>query len=369
MRPRGQPLRREEIEPVLAPFGSARPLPGRAFFDEDVFDFEVASLLGDAWHCVGRLEDVELPGQWLRARVAGEPLLVVRGVDLELRAFFDVCRHKGASLVGGAPCGRGAKLECPYHGWVYELDGRLGRAPFASAREGLDLLRAEVALWNGFVFVALEGARPLTEWLADAPPWLSGELPLKRGRRREWDVDANWKLLVENFQESHHFPHIHRALERITPTDRAFSWLPERGNWLGGTMEIVGGETVSNDHSRHHRPLLSMEGQVFDAMLFPTLFTSLQPDYLLTYRLDPIGPARTRVFGDILFHPAAFVPGFEPRDVYDFWDRVNAEDRAIVEDQQRNVRSRAFAPRYVTVEEGVHAFDRMVAAVHARGHR
>src|SRR5215475_5936468 len=92
------------------------PLPGRAYVDEDVFAFERAELFGRAWICVGRVDEVALPGQWLRAEVAGEPLLVVRRADLELDAFYDVCRHRGASVVARAECGRAARFECPYHG-------------------------------------------------------------------------------------------------------------------------------------------------------------------------------------------------------------------------------------------------------------
>jgi phenylpropionate dioxygenase-like ring-hydroxylating dioxygenase large terminal subunit len=104
---------------------------------------------------------------------------------------------------------------------------------------------------------------------------------------------------------------------------------------------------------------------VYDAVLFPGLFTSLQPDYLLTYRLVPLAASRTRIAFDVYFHPAAFVPAFDPRDVLEFWDRVNAEDKAICEDQQANASSRAFDPAcYATVEEGTHAFDCMVAKAH-----
>jgi glycine betaine catabolism A len=379
---RGRPLTSAELDSVLAPLEQARPFPGRAFVDDDVFAFEVEAIFGRAWICVGRVDEVELPGQWLRERVAGEPVLVVRGADLRLRAFHDVCRHRGASLVGRAPCGRAARLECPYHGWTYELDGCLAVAPFAPPsfeRTEHGLRAARVDVWRGFVFVCLdEHAPPLERWLGETPPWLTEDVlaSLRRGRRTTYDVAANWKLLVENFQESHHFTRVHRALERLTPTRDARSWLTE-GPWLGGTMEIVDAETVSVGGSRHGRPLLpharaastGESSRVFDAMLFPGFFTSLQPDYLLTYRLTPIHTGRTRVTADVYFHPAAFSPAFAPRDVFDFWDRVNAEDKEICEDQQDNATSRAFAPVcYASVEEGMHAFDRMVALIHRSAH-
>ena len=375
---RGRPLTKSEIEPVLAPLDRARPFPARAYVDEDVFAYEQDAIFGRSWICVGRVDEVELPGQWLRASVAGEPILVVRGPDLRLRALFDVCRHRGASVVGRAECGRSARLECPYHGWTYELDGRLSSAPFANADVSQTSLRAaRVDVWRGFVFVCLnESTAALDAWLGETPPWLEADMlgALRRGRRTTYEVSANWKLLVENFQESHHFPRIHEALEGLTPTREARSWLPA-GPWLGGTMKIVGAETVSLDGSRHERPLLgrgaqSTNAMVFDAMLFPALFTSLQPDYLLTYRLAPLDARRTRVIADIYFHAAAFRPSFAPTDVFDFWDRVNAEDKAICEDQQANTTSRAFEPvAYASVEEGMHAFDRMVAMAHRDGGR
>jgi Rieske 2Fe-2S family protein len=367
------PLASSELERVLAPLDRARPFGGRAYVDEDVFAFERDIIFGRTWICVGRIDEVALPGQWLRAIVGGEPVVVVRGADLELHAFFDVCRHRGASVVGRAPCGRTARFTCPYHGWTYELDGRLAAADFmprdfAAKEHGLS--RVRTGAWRGFVFATLdEAAPPLDAWLGQRPPWLHDPVldTLARGRRREYEVAANWKLCVENFQESHHFPLVHAELERLTPTSGARSWLSQ-GPWLGGTMEIADAETVARGGSRHDRPFLVPEERrrtVHDAMLFPSLLTSLQPDYLLTYRLTPLGAARTAVIADIYFHPAAFIPGFAPDDVFDFWDRVNDEDRAICEAQQANASSRAFDPAgYATVEEGVHAFDRMVAAAH-----
>jgi glycine betaine catabolism A len=373
--PRG--LAQRDLENVLAPLDLACGLPAKAFIDASVFSFEQAEIFGRSWICVGRIDELELPGQWLRETVAGEPILVVRGADLRLRAFFDVCRHRGASVVARAACGRAMRLECPYHGWTYELDGRLASAPFTAtgfARQGHGLHEGRVDVWRGFVFVTLDPAiADLESWLGETPPWLRRDVDalsaLRRGRRQEYEVHANWKLLVENFQESHHFTRVHRALEHLTPTGQARSWLT-KGPWLGGSMEIEGAETVSLDGRRHGRPLLVPQDgvpTVFDAMLFPCLLTSLQPDYLLTYRLTPLAAGHTRVVADIHFHAAAVVRDFEPLDVFEFWDRVNAEDRAICEDQQANATSRAFEPaRYVTVEEGMHAFDAMVARAYLR---
>jgi Rieske 2Fe-2S family protein len=137
-------------------------------------------------------------------------------------------------------------------------------------------------------------------------------------------------------------------------------------------MDILAeAETVALDGDRRNRPWLAGtlpedRRRVFDALLFPSLLLSLQPDYLLTYRLVPVGPTETRVIADIYFHAAAFTADFDPENVYSFWDRVNAEDRAVCERQQMGIRSRGHRPgRYTSVEDGVHAFDQLVARRYA----
>jgi len=316
---------------------------------DERFHAERERIFARAWICAGPASEVKLPGQWRRVEVAGEPILVVRGPDLALRAFYDVCRHRGMPLVD-APCGRSASFRCAYHGWTYGLDGR---------GEHANLRPAAVAEWNGFVFVSLAPREPLAAFMGELPPWLVPPRPLVLGRRSTYVTNANWKLIVENFQESHHFPTVHETLERWTPTTEAGTWAGS-GRWLGGTMTIRDAETISTDGSRHGRPLVGEPGRVLDAMLFPSLLTSLQPDYFLTYRLTPRSPATTEVTADVYFHPATERPGFDASDVYTFWDRVNAEDRAVCERQQTNVGSRAFEPRYLANEEGVVAFTRLV---------
>src|SRR5262245_26275638 len=162
-------LDRRELDQVLAPIERARPFPSRAFTDERVFAFEEQRIFGHSWICVGSVDDLRLPGQWVREIVAGEPIAVVRGPDLRLRAFFDVCLHRGASLVSRAPCGRSERLQCPYHGWTYELDGRLTLAPFAAPSFDLAnrrLRETHMDVWRGLVFVKLSDAPdPLEHWL------------------------------------------------------------------------------------------------------------------------------------------------------------------------------------------------------------
>ena len=371
-------LLRSELDGVLTAIERASQLPARVHFDPAIFAFEREAIFAREWLCVGREDEIALPGAWIRADVGGEDVIVSRGVDLAVRAFHNVCSHRGAPLCQGAS-GRHAAFRCPYHGWTYELSGTLREAPHTATLEGFNpdeqgLSPIRVESWQGFLFATLDGdAPPLAEALGTPPDRVArtGLRQLRLGRRTAHVVAANWKLLAENFQESLHFASVHPGLERLTPSARADSVLGE-GPWLGGIMDIASGaETVSLDGDRRNRPWLAGtlpedRRRVFDALLFPGLLLSLQPDYLLTYRLVPLAPTETQVIADIHFHPAAFTADFDPESVYSFWDRVNAEDRAICEHQQLGIRSRGYRPgRYTSVEDGVYAFDRLVARRYA----
>ena len=233
------------------------------------------------------------------------------------------------------------------------------------------LASARVTAWGGFVFVSLaEDPEPLVPSLGEVPAAIARlELGLlARAYRSEHEIAANWKLCVENFQESSHFALVHPSLESLTPSSRASSVLGE-GPWLGGVMALADDvETVSIDGLRHGRPALpgaNEEDQrsVQDFFLWPNALFSAQPDYLLCYRLWPLAVDRTRVVFDILVHPETMrLPTDDLESVRAFWVRVNAEDREICERQQRGTASRVYRPvGFEEIEDGVHAFDAMVA--------
>ncbi len=377
--PTRSPLSPVALLATLEPLERAKPLPGAAFTDPEVFRFEKRALFDRSWICVGRVEDVPSPGDVVVVPATPEGVLVARGDDGQLRAFYNVCRHRAATLLprGGPACTRAKELECPYHGWAYDTAGRLLRAPDAPAsfdakQNGLVPIR--LATRFGFVFIHLDGDGdgPLPEappaFLTRAAAALEGGA-LRRVRAHAYDVAANWKLVFENFQESHHFPRVHPALERLTPSADAGSILSD-GPWLAGVMELVpDAETVSTSGNRNGRPYLVAEAdrrKVHDAILFPSLMLSLQPDYLLTFHVYPVAPDRTHVIACTYMHEGA--PEAAAADVLGFWSRIYEEDRAICERQQSGVVSRAFEPAcYATVEDGVHAFDKLVARGHLDG--
>lgn len=249
---------RPNLRATIAPFDRARPLPPSAHRDEAVLAFERAHVFERAWLCAGHESEIPGPGAWLLAPVADEGVIVARGDDGVVRAFHNVCPHRGATLVD-APSGCASRLVCPYHGLAFGLDGAriTPDAAFPSSSgspfPGLSPVRVEAL--HGFLFVSLDpDALPVASALAGAPPWLAALPPLRLARRARWETRANWKLCVENFQESHHFPCIHPALEALTPCDRAASVLGD-GPWLTGIMDLVpSAETVSKSGHLRGRP-------------------------------------------------------------------------------------------------------------------
>lgn len=349
---------------MLAPQASATPFPARAYLEEAVLAHERRAIFERRWICVGHEEDVALPGSFVRTPFPR--LFVTRGEDLALHAVVDVCRHRGVTLLGSRERGRSSAFVCPYHGWTYEPSGALRSA--TDAPEGFDrrahgLCRAHVRSYEGLLFVCRAPEAPS---FPEGPSFLSrAGLPrLRVGHRHAWETRANWKLVVENFQESHHFPLVHPGLERWTPASRSSSF-HDGSPWLGGTMALVDeAETVSLDGRRRDRPFIVPDEDrrlVHDAHLFPSLLLSVQPDYVLVYRLFPLAVDRTAVEFAILFHPSLVQPSFSPIDVIEHWQRTNAEDRAICERQQEGLAALVDPACYTRSEDGVHAFDRLVA--------
>ena len=361
------------------PVDRAEMLPPRVFHDPDVFDFEMRAWFATTWLCVGRGEDAASSGSYFLASVAGESVMVVRDRNGELGAFHNVCRHRGSTLLDAeveGSTGRLVRVQCPYHAWVYDLDGSLRRAPhteeiadFSAADNSL--IPVSLETWQGFVFVNLDPAAPaLIDYLADLPAAVAA-YPIgdvRRARRIEYEVGANWKVIGENYSECYHCPGVHPQLNRLSPYDRGRN-LESRGPWSGGWMELVdAADTMSTDGATHGRAPLPGIGdenmrRVYYIVLWPNLLLSLHPDYVMTHQVWPLDAGRSRVVCEWLFDPRAMAePDFDPSDAVDFWDLTNRQDWAVCERQQRGTASRAYVPgRYSLMEDMVHAFDLMVA--------
>ncbi len=217
-------------------FARRRGLPSAAFVDERWFAAEVESLVVPSWMCVALADDVAEPGDLHPLTLAGMPLVMTRGRDREVRVFHNVCSHRGSQLVEAPQCGV-SRITCPYHQWMFGLDGALEHTPHAggfrvhSAPEidknahSLRQVRSEV--WNGFVSIDLSGAaipfhdhiRPTAERLAPVDFSL---LRHDRALDADYVLQSNWKVIVENFVESYHVPQVHPELQKFNPMSAHF---------------------------------------------------------------------------------------------------------------------------------------------------
>ena len=371
-------LTAEELASVRREYRAATLLPKRTYHDAGIFDWERREILRRDWVLVAREEDAPDPGTYLLVEVDGESLVVVRNRAGRLHAFHNVCRHRGTAVVEDA-CGKIVRFQCPYHAWIYDLDGALVRAKHTDDLDDFDFATyslAEVRLdtWQGFVFINLAAQGPsLHEQLGDLVEHMErfdfGRL--RSAKRIEYPVNANWKFIAENYSECYHCPGVHPQLNKLTPYDLGGDFEPH-GAWQGGWMELVGeAETMALDGghgSRDGRPPMhgisaEDERRIFYYVLWPMTFISIHPDYLLLHRLIPEGPDRTRVVCDWLFDAETIaMPGFDPSDAVAFWDLTNQQDWHVCELQQRGTASSSWvAGRYSNQEASVHAFDRMVA--------
>jgi phenylpropionate dioxygenase-like ring-hydroxylating dioxygenase large terminal subunit len=337
--------------------GSGTMLPAAAYADDDVLTWEHEHFFAAGWACVGRADDLNDPGARRAVDVGGASVLLVRGKDGVLRGFHNVCRHRGHELM---PCGSSASgsfIRCPYHAWVFDTQGRLHGVPpthrdDVTDTEGLGLVPAATEERYGFVFVNVTGdAQPIDQYLAGLDPLLATYrlAELRVGTSHEYEVAANWKLLVENYHECFHCPSIHPELCTVSDPDSG-TVVAGDGLWLGGTMWLRDGvETMSLDGASGGARIPGLpEERLRDVVylhLFPNLLVSLHPDYVMTHRMSPRAPGRTWVECQWLFPEHAWSrDGFDPAYAADFWDLTNRQDWAACESVQRGVTSPGYRP-------------------------
>jgi phenylpropionate dioxygenase-like ring-hydroxylating dioxygenase large terminal subunit len=375
------PLPRSDLERALAPMGESRTLPSAAYVSDEVFAWEQARFLDASWVCVGRRDAVAEAGSQRAVRAGTETVMLTRGEDQRLRAFFNVCRHRGHELLELGESRTNKVIQCPYHAWIYNLDGTLRGAPGFNKDEGFDrsehpLSEVRVDEWRGWVFVNVSADAPgLGEHVGNLDEHLAPYEPerLVTAVRHNYEVAANWKVVTENYHECYHCSSIHPELCRVTPPDSGENIEPT-GVWVGGSMDLMDhAETMSLSGESHGEPLRGLNArqqrQVLYLALFPNLLISPHPDYVLTHRLEPLEPGRTKIECEWLF-PAevAARDGFDPSYAVEFWDITNRQDWGACESVQRGIRSRGFRPGPLSSrEDEVHDFMALVARGYIEG--
>ena len=345
-------------------------LPGPSYTSEAEFARERDRVLFPGWFCVGRADDLTGPGCYLAADVCGESIIVTRADDGGLAGYYNLCRHRGSRLVpaaaGPTACGQfGGSIRCPYHAWTYGLDGTLRAAPFLPAlrehRAALSLNRVEVATWGGFVFARLEppaspdAAGPLETTLGEIPARVAGYplADLRAGARLRYDVAANWKVILENYNECYHCGPVHPELCELVPAFR-------RGggdlDWAAGIPHRPGATTFTSTGTTRRAPFPGLSEtertRHFGELVLPNLMLSLSADHVAAFTVWPRSAGQTTVLCDFLFHPAELArPGFDPSDAVGFWDLVNRQDWFICEQVQDGMGSRRFSAGYLAPME------------------
>jgi Rieske 2Fe-2S family protein len=344
-------------------------LPRAAYVEPAFFDLEREGIWWSDWVAVGRVDQLRTAGDFLAVDVAGERLVVVRDRRGGLHAHHDLCRHRGSRLTTAdqraepattdAPGPSGTfkgVIRCVYHSWCYELDGRVRSAPFlgesdAFEPEAFGLHPVVLDTWGGWLFVNLSEDGAVVRPLADQLGEIAGRVvryplaDLRTARRIVYDVRANWKVLVENYNECYHCAGVHPELCRIVPAFR------EKGggnlDWDAGIPQAEGTFTftASGTSDRSPFPGLDADERVRHKgeLCYPNLMISLSADHVAAFTLLPRAADRTLVVVDFLFHPDEMArPGFDPSDAVEFWDLVNRQDWAVCEGVQDGMTSRRF---------------------------
>jgi Rieske 2Fe-2S family protein len=358
-------------------------LPAYVYTSCDWFAAEMERIFAAMWLAVGRADQVADRGAFLRRDVAGASVLVVRSASGDVRAFHNVCRHRGTRLCDEPRGTFAGSIQCPYHAWTYDLDGRLIGAPTMDEVDGFrrddyPLRQVACADWDGHLFINLsDAAEPLPRQLGDLPhrfaPWRMHELMTVR--RIEYDVAANWKLVVQNFNECLHCPIIHPLLNQMHHHLGADN-VPSTDTYCGGAMAFKAGVEALSVDGRRRRAVLpglgdAERGLVHYYAIYPNLLLTLTPDYMMTVTLWPVAPDRTALVGEWHFHADEIArPGFVSEDAIQFWDRTNREDWAISERSQRGIASRGYMPGpYSKRETQLWDFDQFLLRKVGGGHR
>jgi choline monooxygenase len=348
----------------LAPLSEASTIPAPWYVDPRIAEIERLSVFDKTWQLVARTDQVQRPGEFVATTVAGEPIVVVRGNDDILRAFFNVCRHHAAAVVT-QPCGQASGLQCPYHGWKYGLDGSLKGMPefegvksFDRAQNGLVPIRVET--WECFVFVNLDPqAVPLQAFLGGlvrrvAPLGIS---QLHYFDRRSYDINCNWKVYVDNYLDGgYHVPHLHKGLNSVLDykqytIENEDRYCLQSSPMVSSDEDAATGATRKGDRARYF-------------WQYPNLMINCYEGYMDTNYVIPIDADHCRVIFDFYFSDVSEAWRAYNTESVNVGNRVQDEDLGICQDVQCGLKSRAYGAGRLSVrrEAGEQLFHRLLAA-------
>jgi len=342
---------------VSVPFERARAMPKSVYTSADFLDRERSRIFAREWLCAGRADALPKPGDYLTMEIAGEPVIVLRDTDGQVRAMSNVCRHRMSTLLEGR--GNARSIVCPYHAWTYNLDGTLRGAPAMTLNQGfckedvkLPQVRCEV--WLGWIMVTLDpGAAPPSEALKDVGT-LVGHLDMGSYRetfREDFTWATNWKVLAENFMESYHLPACHRGT--IGGASRLEEMVCPEGRPGFNYHWILKDDTVplALAHPANRRLTGDDRRRTWLLAIYPSLLITLTPGYFWYLSLTPAGPGHVRVlFGGGMSPNWLADPEAKKHlaGVKSLLDRVNEEDKGCTERVYRGLCARMSEPGHLS---------------------
>ncbi len=342
------------LSAIREPLDRARHVPGYVYNSNEILEREKERLFMKDWLMICREEEVETPGDFMTFRPLGEPVVVTRDADGQLHALANVCQHRGVEVASGS--GNAQEFLCPYHGWLYDLTGKLVGAPYMKEAEGFDpstcrLQALQVATWGGFVFICFDDtAPPFEAFAADFIREFSFLQPeqCRLSKKIVLDLDCNWKFLIENVMDMYHAHTLHgQSFGQHTSYDNLKVSLFDRG---GVRSDYASGPIAPDGQTLFGKmPWLSDKPDDF------ALFGYMQPNTYIVCRVDqvrmlitwPIEPGKCQGLMYSLFPKEHFSePDFWQRaDKYhDYLAYVLGEDADMVKSLQRGMGTRAFQP-------------------------
>ena len=347
------------------PLDRAWTIPSPWYFDAAIAELEQQSVFGRSWQVAGRIDQVKEKGSFFTADVAGEPIVVARGEDGVLRAFYNVCRHHAAAVVTEAQgCAR--QFRCPYHGWTYGNDGALkgmvefeGVCDFDRARNGL--VPVSVATWENFVFVNLDRqASPLQGFLGAIPAIVAPLQLAKKMKffdRRVYTLQCNWKVYVDNYLDGgYHVPHAHKGLSSVIEYTKYTIENFERA--------CLQSSPLSSGKKSESGVAATRQGRAFYLWIYPNFMINAYEGVMDTNIVLPLAVDKCAVVFDYYFADVSKKAARRNLASIKVSEKVQDEDMAICDAVQRGLASRAYVAGRLSVrrEAGEHLFHRLLHA-------
>lgn len=349
-----------------APLALASTIPASWYVNRDLYELELQRVFSNTWQLAARMDQVRERGQYVTTDIAGEPIVVVRGNDGVLRAFFNVCRHHAAAVMT-EPQGQAPQLRCPYHGWTYSLEGELKGTPdftgvcdFDRARNGL--APVGVAEWENWIFVKITSGNPslndfLTADLTEQTKTLD-LADLHWFERRHYHFDCNWKVFVDNYLDGgYHVPYLHKGLDSVL----------DYSNYMieNGTHHCLQWSPIVAEGAEAQTGAVRKGDRALYYWVYPNFMINWYDGVMDTNLVIPRGVDQTEVIFDFYF-PDVVSEEARARNAASVavGQRIQDEDVAICKSVQRGLNSRAYTAGRLSVrrEAGEHLFHRLLHA-------